>query len=487
MQDLTELPAVSRELALSRFRLLQPHLEQRRSLSSVAAEAGIPVRTARRWLAQYREDGLQGLARKGRDDRGKRRAVSPKVQEVIEGLALEKPPLPMRSIHRQVCAFAERAGEPVPSYWMVCDLIGALPAGLLTMAHQGGKAYSESFDLVHRREAGAPNAIWQADHTQLDIPLSREDGSTAKPWLTVVLDDYSRAVAGYYLAFDPPSTLRTALALRQAIWRKEDPHWPVCGIPDVLYTDNGVDFTSNHMEQVAVELKMRLVFSLPGQPRGRGRIERFFKTVHEMFLCDLEGYLQRSRRKPKLTLAQLEQQWRTFLLEGYHRSPTAGTATAPIERWTSTGFVPRMPRSLEQLDLLLIQSARTRKVRPDGIHFERLRYLSPTLAAYVGEEITLRYDPRDMGEVRVFFQDKFLCRAVAAELAGDTSSLREIVRARNRRRHELRAILVDRRQAVDSLLALRRGKLLPIEEEVEPKPPKRAKPAVPTLKRYRNE
>ncbi len=355
------------------------------------------------------------------------------------------------------------------------------------MAHQGGKAYSEAFDLVHRRAAGAPNAIWQADHTQLDILLLREDGSIAKPWLTVVLDDYSRAVAGYYLAFEPPSILRTALALRQAIWRKEDPHWPVSGIPDVLYTDNGVDFTSKHMEQVAVELKMRLVFSLPGQPRGRGRIERFFKTVHEMFLCDLEGYLERSRRKPTLTLALLGQQWRTFLLEVYHRTPSAGTSTAPSERWTSTGFIPRIPRSLEQLDLLLIQVARTRKVRPDGIHFERLRYLSPTLAAYVGEEITLRYDPRDMGEVRVFYQDKFLCRALAAELAGGTSSLREIVRARNRRRHELRAILVDRRQAVDSLLALRRGEPLPIEQQVQAKPPKRAKPAVPPLKRYRNE
>ena len=136
MQDLTELPAASRELALSRFRFLEPHLEQRRSLSEVAAEAGIPSRTARRWLSQYRQDGLQGLARKGRQDRGKRRAVSPKVREVIEGLALERPPLPLRSIHRQVSEFAERTGEPSPSYWMVRDLVAALPAGLLTLAHQ---------------------------------------------------------------------------------------------------------------------------------------------------------------------------------------------------------------------------------------------------------------------------------------------------------------------------------------------------------------
>ena len=83
------------------------------------------------------------------------------------------------------------------------------------LAHRGDEAYSEGFDLVHRREALKPNAIWQVAHAQLDIKLVREDGSFGKPWLTIVIDDYSRAVAGYYLAFEPPSSLQTTLALRQ--------------------------------------------------------------------------------------------------------------------------------------------------------------------------------------------------------------------------------------------------------------------------------
>jgi len=87
---------------------------------------------------------------------------------------------------------------------------------------------------------------------------------TAKPWLSVILDDCSRAVAGYFLSFESPSSLNTALALRQAIWRKEDARWKVCGIPEALYTDNGSDFTSRHLEQVSADLKMRLVFSHPG-------------------------------------------------------------------------------------------------------------------------------------------------------------------------------------------------------------------------------
>jgi hypothetical protein len=116
-----------------------------------------------------------------------------------------------------------------------------------------------------------------------------------------------------------------------------------------------------------------------------------------------------------------------------------------------------MPDSLERLDLLLVHEAKERKVRPDGVHFLRLRYLSPVLAAYVGESVTVRYDPRDLGEIRVFFKDKFLCRAISAELAGATVPLREIVRSRKQRKSELQGILKSRQRAVDFLLISNAG------------------------------
>lgn len=482
VSELAKLPLEAREVALARFRLLAPHLEEERTLRSVADEAGLPFRTAQRWVERYRRFGLAALARKGRTDDGARRVVSQRVIEAIEGLALERPPLPVASIYRQVKLFTASIGEPAPSYPVVYRIVRKLPSSLLTLAHHGAKAYSESYDLIHRREAPKPNAIWQVDHAQLNILLLREDGMRARPWLTIVIDDYSRAVAGYFLGFDPPSSLRTSLALRQGIWRKGDPHWQICGIPEVLYTDNGTDFTSRHIEQVAADLKMRLIFSTPGKPQGRGRIERFFRTVNEMFLCDLAGYGKRSRREPQLTLSQLDEKFRVFLLETYHRRQTSEGKSSPKERWEQGGFLPRMPESLEQLDLLLIAEIRTRKVRSDGIHFQSLRYLSLTLAAYVGEEVTIRFDPRDMGEIRVFFKSQFLCRAISSELAGETVSLRDIIRARNRRRRELRSVLRDRQKTVDTLMELKRG---PALKEVHAPAP--AQPAAPRLKRYYNE
>jgi putative transposase len=146
-----------------------------------------------------------------------------------------------------------------------------------------------------------------------------------------------------------------------------------------------------------------------------------------------------------------------FILEQYHHQPHSETGQLPQARWEGNGFLPRLPESLEQLDMLLLTVAKSRKVHPDGIRFQGFRYLDPTLAAYVGESVIIRYDPLDMAEIRIFHHDRFLCRAICAELAGDTISLRDIIQARNRRRRDLRQTLQDRARTVEVLLEAHRG------------------------------
>lgn len=192
----------------------------------------------------------------------------------------------------------------------------------------------------------------------------------------------------------------------------------------------------------------------------------------------------KSRRKPSLTLEAFDAWFKAFLLHTYRCRPNKEDELSPIQKWEKGGFLPRMLDSLERLDLLLVHEAKERKVRPDGIHFHRLRYLSSVLAAYVGESITVRYDPRDMGEVRVFYRDKFLCRAISAELTGAVFPLREIVWSRNQRRNELRGILKNRQEAVDALLDLKRGHVV---KEPNANSTVLVEPPAPKLKRYRNE
>ena len=490
-KPLLELSESQRYQAMERFEIVRPFLEEGVPLTTIARETQRDISTLRRWVARYRQQGLVGLARRERADDGQRRIVTREMEQLIEGLALQKPPLSAAAIHRQVVALANNTNQKPPCYALVHQIVHKLPANLVTFAHRGSKAYANRFEMIYRREASRSNEIWQADHTPLDIFVLREGADPTKPWLTIIIDDYSRAIAGYFLSFDAPSAMQTSLALRQAIWRKSDARWQVCGIPEILYTDNGSDFRSNHLEQVAADLKIRLVFSTPGKPRGRGRIERFFKTINQVLLCALPGYQPPGgtmRGKPQLTLSELEAHLHNFLLTDYHQRPHSQTKFSPKERWESGGFLPQMPESLEQLDLLLLTVARPRRVHADGIHFLGMRYVDSTLAGFIGEDVILRYDPRDIAEVRLFHQNRFLCRAVCQELAGETMTLREITQARNQQRRDLRQTINQRQRVVESLLSTRRGEFgQPVpSQEVEPIVPPQTK-QIPKLRRYFNE
>ena len=139
---------------------------------------------------------------------------------LIEGMALKPPRSSAAAIHRRIGPVAEVRGWRVPSYGAVHAIVAALDPGMATLAQEGPAAYRDRFELVHRHRAEAPNALWQADHTLLDLFVLDEGGKPARPWLTTVLDDRSRAVAGYMVFLGAPSALNTCLALRHAIWRR---------------------------------------------------------------------------------------------------------------------------------------------------------------------------------------------------------------------------------------------------------------------------
>ena len=334
------------------------------------------------------------------------------------------------------------------------DLVRRIDPAMLTLAHEGAAAFRDKFELVHRHRAEHPNAIWQADHTQLDILILDAGGRPVRPWLTTVLDDHSRVIAGYMVFLGAPSALNTSLALRQAIWRKADPTWPVCGIPDVLYVDHGSDFTSLHLEQAAADLRIRLIYSAVARPQGRGKIERLFRTINTELLAELPGNLRNGKpvSPPRLTLPELDAAIGTYIVATYNVRPHRAIGVPPVDAWRGDGWLSRMPETLEELDALLVMVAKPRIVHRDGIRFEGLRYFNPTLAAYVGEPVTIRYDPRDVGEVRIFHRNVFLCRAVSPDHAGLSITLKDVQAARIAYRRRLRSEIGERKARVADYL-----------------------------------
>jgi len=444
-----------RKSALDKFTLLQPYLDKTSTLISISEQTGIAIRNLHRWVNQYHQYGLEGLKPKPRKDKGIYREFPEDLIKMIEGLALQKPKRTVASIHRQITHYAQNLKLAIPSYPTVFKIINKISPDLMSLAHEGTQSYQQKFDILYLRESSRPNHIWQADHTLLGIYILDDKRELKRPWLTIIIDDYSRAIAGYYLSFNAPSSQQTALALRQAIWRKSEINWPVCGIPEILYTDHGSDFTSMHIEEVCASLKIQLIFSTVGKPRGRGKIERFFSTVNQRLLQDLPGYNQEGADIPKekyLTFDAFESKLKSFLLDAYNITPHSTTNVPPIIRWQINQFLPQLPLTQEVLDLLLLTISKPRKVHREGIKFQGLRYFSTTLAGFVGQDVVIRYDPRDMAEIRVFHEDKFICNAISQDLDSCSISLKEIITARNQRKKDLQKTIKNRRSLVDTLL-----------------------------------
>lgn len=113
-----------------------------------------------------------------------------------------------------------------------------------------------------------------------------------------------------------------------------------------------------------------------------------------------------------MSLEQLGGILERFIVKDYNQRLHSQTGEAPAYLWGASGFIPCSPARPDDLDLLLLIAAATRKVQRDGIQFASTRYISPVLAACVGEHVTVRFNPRDVGEIRVYFNDEYLCRAI---------------------------------------------------------------------------
>lgn len=449
---LSELTEAERELAMKRYEFIASLLEQNKpdgaSWDEVAKQAQCSVKTLRRWVKAFQDQGLAGLARQRRNDAGGRRSASPELKRRIEAYFLENGARSMATVCWMAGEYAKTHGERAPSPTVVREICRALPASVVCMAREGEKVWRNKFEPINRHESHEPNERWQMDHCKLDIlVIDLQSGQVlGRPWLTVALDTYSRAVMGYHLSLYDPSSMSVCLTLRQAIWKKPIVEWPMCGIPKQLHLDQGGDFTSRHLEQVAADLGITLIFATPYLARAKGKIERFWRTLNEQLWCELPGYVGPSVQDrpaniaPALTLSEVEHYLVAYFLAVYHARPHTTTGEPPAIRWQKAGFEPRMPISLRQMDLLLTMT-QSRKVLRDGLHLNGLIYWANELAGLIEESVLIRFDPQNVAYVVVYHKNRYLCTAVVPELIGLKISLKEWHTLQAQQRQSARTII----------------------------------------------
>ena len=231
-----------------------------------------------------------------------------------------------------------------------------------------------------RFEAACPNDRWTGD--ALHGPII--DGR--KTFLFAFIDDHSRAIPGFRWGLSE-DVVRLEAAFRHALAAR--------GIPRSVYVDNGSAYISAPLARACAVLGIRLVHSRPGRPEGRGKIERFFRTVRGQFLIEIET-------RPPADLAELNRLFAGWVETVYHPRVHSETGQAPIERYLAGGpFTIPTPDRLHEA-FLWSETRTVTKTATVSLHGNTFE----VDAALVGRKIECVFDPFDLTRIEIRFQNR---------------------------------------------------------------------------------
>ena len=370
--------ARAEQVALFRYRLIReaadPALSTRqrgwmvREIASRAHEGpfGDPVAVSRgtidRWIRAWREGGFAALAPPARQVTPRTDAA---VLDMAAGLKRENPARTAAQVRR----ILEKSCGWSPSVRTLQRHFERLE---LRTRPDGTPP-----EVFGRFECAAPNEMWTGDALHGPRIAGR------KAYLFCFLDDHSRAVMaarwGYF-----EDTVRLAAALRPALAAR--------GVPIRIYTDNGSAFVDAAVNRAAARLGIKITHSAPGRPEGRGKIERFFRTVREEFLVEIgDG-------SGVADLAELNRLFTAWCERVYHARPHSETGQPPMERWLAGAPFP-VPDPAQLREAFLWSGHRV--VRKDATLslFGVLYQVSDLSLA--GRKVECVFDPFDMSVLEV--------------------------------------------------------------------------------------
>ncbi|MGH9211514.1 MAG: DDE-type integrase/transposase/recombinase [Acidimicrobiales bacterium] len=248
------------------------------------------------------------------------------------------------------------------------------------------KALSATAVTYGRFEASEPNELWVGDALHGPVVGAR------KAILFAFLDDHSRAFTGHRWTW-LEDTLRLEAALRAGIEAR--------GLPGAIYVDNGSPFASRQLDRACAQLGIRLIHSRPGRPEGRGKIERVFRTVRDQFLVEI-------RDGDIAELADINRLFGAWVETVYHPRPHSETDQAPIERFLAAGApTPPGPGRLREA-FLWSETRVVTKTATVSLHSNTYE----VDAALVGRRVELVFDPFDLTDITVRYQDRAMGQAV---------------------------------------------------------------------------
>lgn len=393
-------PLVSREqLARGELQQLIRELAQREYAIPGTRRRHIGEKTIEAWYYAWRREGLDGLAAKPRADRGSSK-ISPAVQAAVLAAKRENP---RRSV-RQIVRLLEAAGT-VPSKSLSRSAVHRL------LQQHGLSQLVGSASLPEEKRSFAAEfagSIWYGD--VMHGPRVPHKGQLRKTYLVSLIDDASRLVA--HSAFCLGETaLDIEGVLKQALLRR--------GVPIKLVVDNGAAYRAHTLQGICARLGIHLVFCRPYSPEGKGKLERYHRTLRAAFLGELD-------ERRIASLDDLNARLWAWLEQVYHRTEHAGLGgMTPLARYQrDLGRIRSLGARAAQLDTLFHHRI-SRFVRKDGtVSYLGRRFEVPYELS--GKTVRLVVDPHAQRVVGVENED--------GVSFGEATALDEIGNTRRARR-----------------------------------------------------
>jgi transposase InsO family protein len=242
-----------------------------------------------------------------------------------------------------------------------------------------------------RFEAAAPNERWVGD------ALHGPRIAGKKTYLFAFLDDHSRLVTGYRFGF-AEDTVRLAAALEPALAAR--------GVPSSCYVDNGAAYVDAWLLRACGKLGIRLVHATPNRPQGKGKIERFFRTVRDQFLVEITdsaaAEIAERGLSPAAALLELNALFTAWVESVYHHQVHSETAQSPLARWNdgwaAAGHGPVMASAEALTEAFLWSQLRTvTKTATVQLHGNTYQ-VEPALT---GRKVELVFSPFDLTHIEV--------------------------------------------------------------------------------------
>jgi len=344
------------------------------------------VRVARgtldEWIRAYRGGGFEALVPRPR-------SVLPRTSAEVLELAFElKREQPGRTA-AQVHQIMLQAGVKVPGVRTLQTHFARAGLNVRADGRNPDKVYG-------RFEAQARNELWMGD----GLHGPKLDGAARRAVLLAFIDDHSRLLVGWRWGTGE-DVIRLEAALRPGLMAR--------GVPDAILVDRGSAFVSTQLLRACAVLGVRLIHASPRAATTKGKIERFFRTVRDQFLVEIEG-------REGLDLAELNRLFQAWVEIVYHRRVHTETKQSPLERFMAAG-APALPTPALLREAFLWSETRTvTKTATVSLHGNDYE----VDAALTGRKVELIFDPFDLTRIEVRYQHRPFGLAVPVRIGRHT-------------------------------------------------------------------